>query len=163
MARIMITCVLLSFTGLSFASAEGNGMLKGALKITAADNIKMIPGDVEEGIEFFHGSWSEALKKSKKEDKLIFLDAMAAWCGPCKMMAAKTFTDKEVGEFFNKNFINFKMDMEKHDEGPRLSKKFGLRAYPSLYLLDENEEIIQHTLGYQDAKSLIEFGESGLE
>ena len=66
-----------------------------------------------QGIEFFHGTWAEALEKAKSEERLIFVDAFAAWCGPCKRMAAQTFPDPKAGEFFNANFINLKIDMEK--------------------------------------------------
>lgn len=152
---IIIGLVIASVGSLSFA----NG---GERAVRAAKEI-LVPGDLEEGIEFFHGTWDEAKKKAKKEDKLIFLDAMATWCGPCKMMAKNTFTDKEVGAYFNKNFINVKMDMEKDPEGPRLSKKFGLKAYPSLYFLDENEAVVHSTIGYQDSKSLIALGEEALK
>ena len=64
-----------------------------------------------QGIEFFHGTWKEALDESSKQGKAIFVDAYAKWCGPCKRMAATTFKDNEVGEYFNKNFINVKMNL----------------------------------------------------
>jgi thiol:disulfide interchange protein len=114
------------------------------------------------GIEFFDGSWAEAKLKAKKEGKLIFMDAYASWCGPCKMMAKNTFTDEKVAEFFNKNFINVKMDMEKHKEGPRLSKKYGLRAYPTLYFLNNKEEIVHQSIGYLKPGQLIEQGKMAL-
>lgn len=65
------------------------------------------------GISFEHSSWEDILKKAKEENKLIFIDAYTTWCGPCKMMARNVFTDAEVGTFFNQNFINVKLDMEK--------------------------------------------------
>ena len=68
---------------------------------------------IGQGIEFFHGTWEEALLKAKTEDKLIFVDAFTTWCGPCKNMAANTFPDPAVGELFNKYFISMKIDMEK--------------------------------------------------
>lgn len=32
-----------------------------------------------QGIKFFEGTWSEALAKAKKENKLIFVDCYANW------------------------------------------------------------------------------------
>lgn len=40
-----------------------------------------------QGIEFFHGTYEEALQKARAEGKQIFVDVYTSWCGPCKMMA----------------------------------------------------------------------------
>ena len=64
-----------------------------------------------EGMEFHHGTWDEALAKSKASGKLIFMDAFTTWCGPCKRMSAQTFPLKEVGEFYNTNFINYELKL----------------------------------------------------
>jgi len=111
-----------------------------------------------EGIQFFKGDWQAALEKATAENKLIFMDAYASWCGPCKMMARGTFTKKEVGEFFNANFINFKMDMEKHAEGNRLSNKYRLQAYPTLYFINGEEQLIHQEIGFLKASELIAVG-----
>lgn len=131
-----------------------NGQAKQeGLAFSAGEHItKMSDG---EGINFMKGSWSDALAKAKKEDKLIFLDAYASWCGPCKYMARTTFTEAKAGAFFNENFINFKMDMEKNADGPRLSKKFGLEAYPTLYFIDKNEKMVHFSVGALDVKELL--------
>ena len=117
----------------------------------------------DKGIKFFHGSWAEALKEASKTNKLIYLDAYAEWCGPCKMMAAKTFTNADVAEFFNANFVNFKMDMEKNADGPRLSRKYQLKAYPTSYFVDSNEKIVHQELGYMVPKELINAGKLALK
>jgi len=83
------------------------------------------------GISFHQGTWAEAIALAKKEKKLIFVDAYAKWCGPCKWMSANIFTMPDVGDFFNKNFVNVKMDME-IGEGRDLARTWGITAYPTL-------------------------------
>ncbi|MFT5823627.1 MAG: thioredoxin 1 [Crocinitomix sp.] len=131
--------------------------------ILAKAPTKMAADDATVGINFFHGTWQEALAIAQEENKLIFLDAYAAWCGPCKMMARTTFKEKEVGDFFNANFINVKMDMEKHAEGPRLSNDLYLTAYPTLYFLNHTEKPVYKTLGFLDAEKLISEGKKALK
>lgn len=114
-----------------------------------------------QGIEFLEGSWKEALAKAEKEDKIIFVDAYASWCGPCKAMAARVFTQKEAGDYFNKNFINFKIDMEK-GEGPAFGQKYPVRAYPTLMFIDYNGELVHQKVGGQSLTSLIELGKTAL-
>lgn len=111
----------------------------------------------ENGIKFFTGTFAEAKTLAQKEGKLIFLDAYAQWCGPCKMMTRDVFPNKKVGEFYNANFINMKMDMEK-GEGKELSKQFAIRAYPTLLFIDASGKIVAAELGYRSTSELIEMG-----
>ena len=114
-----------------------------------------------EGIEFFHGSFEEALATAKAENKLVFMDAYAVWCGPCKWMSRNVFTDDYVGEFFNKNFIALKMDMEK-GEGLALARKYGVRAYPTLYFLDETGKVVDQKVGATDSKGLLSLARNAM-
>lgn len=114
------------------------------------------------GIQFMPADWSKALAEAKKQHKLIFLDAYASWCGPCKLLKKKTFPDKSVGDFFNANYVNVAIDMEKGD-GPFLSEKFEVSAYPTLIIADADGNIVTYTRGYITPKQLIEFGEYGIK
>lgn len=140
----------------------GGALLAGTAKPFGKD-LSTHDAATEIGIKFFDGTWSEALEQAKEEDKVIFLDAYASWCGPCKLMTANTFTDESVGTFFNEHFINYKMDMEKHADGPRLSTKYGLRAYPTLYFIGSDENIVHQALGYLKPAELILVGEAAVE
>ena len=67
----------------------------------------------QETIQFQELPFKEIIAKAKKEKKLVFIDAYASWCGPCKMMEKNIFPQKSVREYFNTNFINARFDMEK--------------------------------------------------
>ena len=114
------------------------------------------------GIDFFTGSWAEALEKAKSQDKLIFVDAYATWCGPCKRMAKTVFTREEAGAFYNKNFINFKIDMES-GPGTEFGRKYPVSAYPTLFFIDGNGKVVLNTRGAQNLESLLKLGKSALE
>lgn len=114
-----------------------------------------------QGIDFFHGSWAEAKEKAKAEQKLIFVDAFASWCGPCKRMAAQVFPDAKVGDFFNPNFINLKIDMEK-PENAEFAGKYPVSAYPTLMILDAEGKVVQKSVGALNADGLIAFGQKAI-
>jgi len=122
-------------------------------------NPEPTPEPSGEGMEFFHGTWAEALAESKSTGKLIFVDAYTTWCGPCKWMARSVFPDSKVGTVFNNNFINYKFDMEK-GEGPAFSKKYHVDAYPSLYFIDSKGKVVQKEVGAMDADDLSAVGKT---
>jgi thiol-disulfide isomerase/thioredoxin len=115
-----------------------------------------------QGIEFFKGTFDEAKAYAQKEDKLIFMDCYTTWCGPCKRMSKNVFTKKEAGDYFNENFVNVKMDMEK-GEGKALAKKYSVGSYPTLLFLDYKGDVVYQTKGARrDATSLIALGKKAL-
>lgn len=109
------------------------------------------------GIEFHSGSWEDALLKAATEGKPVFLDISASWCGPCKMLKTNTFTNKQVGEYFNTNFINVAVDGEK-GEGVDLAGKYHISGYPTMLFLDSEGEVISRIMGYRDPEGLLELG-----
>ncbi|MFN4233274.1 MAG: thioredoxin family protein [Bacteroidia bacterium] len=118
--------------------------------------------DTKEGIQFHKGTWDEALQLAKKENKLIFLDIYATWCGPCKKLKAKTFSNAEVGKFYNQNFVNVAFDGEQGD-GAMLMQKYNLQSFPSLLFIDGNGKVIAKTVGYHNPDELIELGQQLLK
>lgn len=110
-----------------------------------------------QGITFFEGTWKDAMAKAKAEDKLLFVDAYAKWCGPCKAMAKNVFTKQEVGDFFNANFINLKLDMEEAD-GVTFGHKYPVSAYPTLFFIDGDGKVVKTIKGGQQPDGLIALG-----
>jgi len=115
-----------------------------------------------EPIVFLEDSLALAIKKAKAEQKFIFVDAYAKWCGPCKKLKSTTFKNKQAADLFNKNFINLSIDMEKGD-GPNLAGQWEINEYPTLLVLDTRGQIIFRSVGYLDADELINFGQQALK
>ncbi len=115
-----------------------------------------------QGIDFFHGTWEEVKTKARESDKLIFIDAYTTWCGPCKRMASSIFPLPEVGEYYNANFINYKLDMEK-GEGPDFARKYGVRAYPTFVFVDGDGNMVFNRVGGSDATGFIQLGKTAVE
>ena len=107
-----------------------------------------------QGIDFFEGSWQEALDKAEREDKLLFVDAYAEWCGPCKMMSARVFPAEEVGSYFNTHFVSVKYDMEK-DASADFRKYHSASAYPTLLFIDAGNELVHRVVGARQATQLL--------
>lgn len=117
------------------------------------------------GIVFFDGSWSDAVNKAKSDGKLIFVDVYTDWCGPCKVLAKEVFTKDSVGDFYNDNFINFKLNAEE-GEGVDLSDEFSVAAYPTLLFVSVSEgspEVVYRKVGGMGVKDFVEMGEGVLD
>ena len=108
----------------------------------------------QETIAFQDSSFKEILAKAKKEKKLVFMDAYAAWCGPCKLMEKNIFTLPAVKEYYNANFINARFDMEK-GEGRDIALKYGVRSYPSFLFINGDGELIMQNFGYMGEQDFI--------
>lgn len=145
-----LTCLLLLATGLQVTAAQAQ------TKAASANQT------AEKEIVFIDGSWDAMAKKARATKKYIFFDAYASWCGPCKLLKSTTFKDKAVSDFFNENFVNGSMDMEK-GEGPKLATKWGIQGYPTLIVLDASGNVVARSLGFLKPADLLKFGKSALE
>lgn len=115
---------------------------------------------VGEGIIFEEGSFKDALAKAKKENKLLFIDCYTTWCGPCRFMSNQVFVHPKVGEYFNENFVNIKIDMEA-GEGIDLAKEYNILAYPTMMLLDGDGSIVQRIGGARGVRDMMRIAIEG--
>ena len=99
-----------------------------------------------QGITFEHGNFAAVCAKAKAEKKLVFIDVYTSWCGPCKHMAATVFKQDNVGQYFNSQFINFKIDAEK-GEGKALAAKYKIQFYPTYLFIDDKGALFNKAVG----------------
>ena len=115
-----------------------------------------------EGMQFVDLTFDEVLDKAKKEGKLVFMDCYTTWCGPCKMMSNQVFPLKFVGDFMNEHFVCVKIDMEK-GEGAKLAKKYEVKAFPTMFLLNAEGEPIYKILGAHNPNTFFSKVKRGME
>ncbi|MCK0131887.1 thioredoxin domain-containing protein [Flavobacteriaceae bacterium F08102] len=108
----------------------------------------------DQRMNFEKGTFKEALVKAKKEGKLLFMDCYTSWCRPCKEIDKYVFTQEFVYAFFNENYINVKVNVEK-GEGIELAQNYNVTSYPTLLVLNQNGEIVTRFEGVRSAKALV--------
>jgi len=103
-------------------------------------------------------SWQQVLAKAKAEHKYIFVDCYTTWCGPCKYMTAQIFPQETMGRFFNSNFINVKVQLDKtpddnehvkswYEDAAMIEKEYKIRSYPTFLYFSPDGKIVHRTLG----------------
>ena len=140
-----------ALTGLAFVAIPHKNKVE-----TNIQNNNLKETSKTQGVIFQNITFNEALKKAKDENKLIFMNVYAVWCGPCKMLKNTTFKSAQVADLLNKNFINLDIDAEK-GEGIELAERYNVEAHPLMLLIDANGKVIKSILGYRkDAQLLSE-------
>lgn len=136
--------------------ALGFGVVTCANKAkTSINNDVVAVSEGKVGIDFSDISLEEAKTLAKKKKKIIFIDAYASWCGPCKMLDKNTFSDASVGTYFNDKFINLKIDCEKHPDGRKVASTYSVSAYPTLIWIDADGNLVKKEVGYKSPEQLL--------
>lgn len=86
----------------------------------------------------------EAKSVASKTGRKMFVDFMASWCGPCKMLAAEVFPTPEFKKL-SKYFVFVKIDV---DEQPAVSKHYGITAMPTQMVVNADGSVVGKKVGY---------------
>lgn len=116
-------------------------------------------------------SWDEAMALHAKEPRKLMVDVYTDWCGWCKVMDSKTFSNEVVSDFLNEKFYAVKLNAEQREDISFQGKTFryvaqGNRGYhelaaallnnqlsfPSVVILDEKVNMLQLIPGFRKAK-----------
>ncbi len=116
---------------------------------------------IAQQINFEVGSLEQILEKAKQENKLIFVDLYADWCGPCKIMEATTFNQSEVAEEYNNAFVNYKVNIDE-PIGKQVKAKYNVFAYPTYLFLSPSGEVLYRLEGVFKPAEMIEEAEFAL-
>ncbi len=107
----------------------------------------------------------------KKQPRKVFFDVYTDWCGWCKVMDKKTFSNKEVIKYMNRNFYAVKLNAERQDSILFLGKMYGYlpnykshqlavellggrMSYPTSVIMDEQFQNPAPIPGYLDVTKI---------
>ncbi|HEY4335777.1 MAG TPA: thioredoxin domain-containing protein [Puia sp.] len=114
---------------------------------------------IDKGVSFEHDlSWTQIKARANSEQKYIFVDCYATWCGPCKFMRAIIFPQQTMGDFFNHRFVSVEVQMDstaKDSDETRnwyaaahdLKTRYAVQAYPTYLIFSPNGRLVHRVIG----------------
>ena len=98
------------------------------------------------------------VKKSKRNSLLI---AYSSHCDVCGHMDTAVYKNKEVGKFYNKNFVVYKIDLETELANSFVAK-YQIIGYPTYLFFNENGVVMHRQKGGFPVKEFLELGSDAL-
>ena len=106
-------------------------------------------------------NWLENLEKAqdiaKEKGIPIFVDFTGSdWCGWCFKLRDEIFSQEEFIQYAKENFVLLKLDFPRNIKQSKetkaynenLARKYGIRGFPTILLLNSKGDVIAQT-GYQ--------------
>ncbi len=164
---LIAALALLTISTLAFAQKKKT-IKKVANKTTIATSTTTT-GSAKSENEIEWLTWEEAQKRMAVSPKKVYVDIYTDWCGWCKVMEKKTFTNKHVIKYINDNFYAIRFNSEKDDNITFKGKLYtikngsnelavelmrGAMSYPTSIFFEENFTNPQPVPGYLDIKNI---------
>lgn len=95
---------------------------------------------------------NEALALAERSNKLVLADMSAIWCPTCRKLDNSVFSDPSVHDEINKSFIFSRIEYDS-EQGEEFMKKYKVRGFPTLLILnDKGEKITRLPLTFDPAE-----------
>jgi thioredoxin-related protein len=129
----------------------------------------------KEGLNFVDNlSWAQVVEKAKKEDKYIFVDCYASWCGPCKKMDKEVYPLQEVGYFYNSKFVSLKLQLDTTSEDGQqikalysdahyIKEKYNILRFPTFLYFSPEGKILNSTSASMTSADFISLASSVID
>jgi thioredoxin-related protein len=115
------------------------------------------------GVRFEHGlSWAQIKAKANSEQRYIFVDCFATWCGPCKFMRNSIFPQTGMGNFLNPRFVSVEVQLDStardseevkswYADAHALMKQYAIKAFPTYLIFSPDGRILHRIVGGRES------------
>lgn len=118
-------------------------------------------------------SWQQIKQLAKQENKYIFVDVYATWCGPCKIMDEQVFADSIVGKVFNEKFISVRVQADKTKADSEYTKSWYdianiinsqyIQVYPTSLFFSPDGDLAFKVSGMRDVNGFLKEANNALD
>lgn len=160
MKRVLL--LLLAFSAITFTASAGD---KNKDKKTASGKSATTTSANEKEVNWM--SLDDVQAAMKKQPKKVLIDFYTGWCGWCKVMDKKTYSNPDIIKYINDNFYAVKFDAERKDTVSFLNKEYSFKtemrandlaiqllggrlSYPTTLIMMEQFQNPQPIPGYLD-------------
>lgn len=107
-------------------------------------------------------------RQAATQEKYIFVDCAANWCGPCNEMDMKVFSDTAVADYLTNQFICMRLQFDlqdtdtnflsqKKEEIKTLSVKYNITGLPTLLVFNSRGALVLRGSFFRDAAAFLAF------
>ena len=81
----------------------------------------------------------EAFRRARDEHKPILLDISAVWCHWCHRLDIDTYSDPDIAEYIQSQFVPIRVDTDKR---PDINRRYNMGGWPSTVFLTPEGQVI---------------------
>ena len=109
-------------------------------------------------------TFDKLANEDNSSNKKYLVDVYTEWCGWCKVMDKKTFTDAAVINYLNQNYYAVKLNFDspqkfnylgKQYTAKELAKANGITGLPTMLVASADFKTVERIVGYQKPKQFI--------
>jgi thioredoxin-related protein len=142
-------------------------LLVASLAALAFRPVGVSPSAIVTGPKINWISFKEAYELNQKAPRKMVIDVYTSWCGWCKVMDQRTFSQPAIIDYVNKNYYAVKLDAEQKEDITVGNQTFkfqgqahelainllqGKMGYPTTVFMNEKGEVIQPISGYLEPR-----------
>ncbi len=113
-------------------------------------------------LDFFVGTWEQACEMAEARQKPLFVYVYVNYERECNQMEKEVFSDSEVKNFYQTNFINLKINLHS-SKGTFFRQTYQLHDFPGLLFFDYKKKMITQDSGFKSIAEFIRMGKYALK